>query len=85
MTFGLRLLRNEEYYPGERLGELVGCSFSLQCVAHLPEKQASPGKWSNLTSETVEWSPVCIPSFVVHLQNSVSARCPTWHRKVVES
>lgn len=52
MAFGLRLLRNEEYYPGGRLRELVGCLFSLQRVAHLPEKQASPGKWSNFTSET---------------------------------
>ena len=29
--------------------------------------------------------PLCVLSFLVHLQNLVSARYPTWHRRVGES
>lgn len=64
--------------PWRKIRRAVGSSFSLY-------NQASSGKWSNLTCETLEWPPVCVLASLAHLQYLDSARCPPWHRGVIES
>jgi hypothetical protein len=77
MAFALGFLRNEAPSPPGTLGEVGGNVWLISQKASFSWQAVKFG------SENWEWSTVCVLPLLVHLQNAVCARCPTWYREVV--